>query len=256
VQPAGSTPTDHRCLMRWRGALCTTGRQTLTTLIRTVRHQATGPVASAPWVCSPRHGSAWAWARRWLPVRLTSGRSTGPVWLAGDDTVAERPASPSAARPGIARACARPTALPRLAGGLPGASCRCWSSGRARSDPGPSRCGWPGRGAPPGRGRRRHAIPPRRSCPGGCERASCAGGPRASAAWWGRPGTARARPPGVVAHPAATAQGSARGLGMPPCPRLLPRARLARGDARAGPATHGRRPQRWSHQRPSAGASR
>jgi hypothetical protein len=90
-QPGFSAPTDHRCLVLWRGAIWTTGRQTLTTLVRTVRHHATGHVSSYHRVFSQRRWSAWELARRWLTFLLTSVVPTGPGWLAGEETVAERP---------------------------------------------------------------------------------------------------------------------------------------------------------------------
>jgi hypothetical protein len=36
-QPSFSTPTYHRCLVLWLGAILTTGRQTITNILRTVR---------------------------------------------------------------------------------------------------------------------------------------------------------------------------------------------------------------------------
>src|SRR5262245_37526619 len=90
-QPAFSTPTYHRFLVLWLGAILTTGRQTITNIIRTVRPQAMGHVSSYHRVCSQRHWSAWELARRLLTFLLTHVLPTGPILLAGDDTVAERP---------------------------------------------------------------------------------------------------------------------------------------------------------------------
>jgi hypothetical protein len=45
-QPAFSTPTYHRFLVLWLGAILTTGRQTITNILRTVRHHAKGHVSS------------------------------------------------------------------------------------------------------------------------------------------------------------------------------------------------------------------
>jgi hypothetical protein len=42
-------------------------------------------------VFSPRRGSAWELARLLRTFLLHYVVPTGPVWLAGDDTVAERP---------------------------------------------------------------------------------------------------------------------------------------------------------------------
>ena len=90
-QPAFSTPTYHRFLVLWLGAILTTGRQTITTICRTVRHDTKGHVSSYHRVFSQRRCSAGELARRLLTVLLTSMVPTGPVLLAGDDTVAERP---------------------------------------------------------------------------------------------------------------------------------------------------------------------
>src|SRR5262245_26300887 len=90
-QPALSAPTDNRFLMLWLGAILTTGRQTLTTSIRTVRHQATGHGSSDHRVCSLRHWSAWELARLLLTFLLHHVVPTDPVLRAGDDTVTERP---------------------------------------------------------------------------------------------------------------------------------------------------------------------
>lgn len=90
-QPAFSTPTYNRFLVLWLGAILTTGRRTITNIIRTMRHHATGHVSSYHRVFSQRHWSAWELARRLLTFLLTYGLPTGPVLLAGDDTVAEHP---------------------------------------------------------------------------------------------------------------------------------------------------------------------
>jgi hypothetical protein len=90
-QPAFSTPTSNRFLVLWFGAILTTGRQTLTNIVRTVRHHATGHVSSYHRVFSQRRWSAWELARLLLTFLLNYVVPAGPVWLAGDDTVAERP---------------------------------------------------------------------------------------------------------------------------------------------------------------------
>jgi hypothetical protein len=91
LQPAFSTPTDHRFLVLWLGAILTTGRRTSTHICRPVRPDAQSPVASSHRVFSLRRWSAWELARRLLTFLLTSMVPMGPVWLAADDTVAERP---------------------------------------------------------------------------------------------------------------------------------------------------------------------
>jgi hypothetical protein len=90
-QPAFSTPTYHRFLVLLLGAILTTGRQTITNICRTVRHDAKGHVSSYHRVFSRRRWSTWELARRLLTFLLTAVVPTGPVVLAGDDTVAERP---------------------------------------------------------------------------------------------------------------------------------------------------------------------
>jgi hypothetical protein len=89
--PAFSTPTYHRFLVLWLGAIMTTGRQTITNLLRTVRHQANGHVSSYHRGFSTRRWSTWELARLLLAFLLNYVVPPGPVLLAGDDTVAERP---------------------------------------------------------------------------------------------------------------------------------------------------------------------
>ena len=90
-QPAFATPTSHRFLVLLLGAILTTGRQTITNIVRTVRHHATGHVSSYHRVFSQRRWSAWELARMLLTFLLNYVVPSGPVLLAGDDTVAERP---------------------------------------------------------------------------------------------------------------------------------------------------------------------
>jgi hypothetical protein len=90
-QPTVSTPTYHRFLVLWLGAMLTTGRRTITNICRTVRPYAQSHVSSYHRVFSPRRRSAWKLARRLLTFLLTYMVPMGPVLLAGDDTVAERP---------------------------------------------------------------------------------------------------------------------------------------------------------------------
>ena len=90
-QPSFSTPTYHRFLVLLLGAMLTTGRQTITNILRTVRHHAKGHISSYHRVFSQRRWSSWELARMLLTFVLTYVVPTGPVLLAGDDTVAERP---------------------------------------------------------------------------------------------------------------------------------------------------------------------
>ena len=92
LQPTFSPPTSPRFLVRWLGAILTTGRRTITNICRTVPPDAQSHVASDHRVLSPRRWSAWKLARRLLTCLLTYRGSMGPVLLAGDETVAERPA--------------------------------------------------------------------------------------------------------------------------------------------------------------------
>jgi hypothetical protein len=90
-QPTCSTPTYNRFLVLLVGALLTTGRRTITNLLRIVGHQAPGHMSSSHRVFSRRHWSPWALAQGLLRFLLAYVVPTDPVFLAGDDTVAERP---------------------------------------------------------------------------------------------------------------------------------------------------------------------
>jgi uncharacterized protein YerC len=90
-QPAFSTPTYNRFLVLLLGAILTTGRQTITNLLRTVSYHAQGPASSYHRVLSQRRWSSWELARMVMAFLLTYIVPKGPVFLAGDDTVAERP---------------------------------------------------------------------------------------------------------------------------------------------------------------------
>jgi DDE superfamily endonuclease len=90
-RPTFSTPTYHRFLVLMLGALLTTGRQTITNILRTVRHHGQGHLSSYHRVFSQRRWSMWALARLLITFLLDHVVPPGPVLLAGDDTVAERP---------------------------------------------------------------------------------------------------------------------------------------------------------------------
>jgi hypothetical protein len=62
-RPAFSTPTYHRFLILALAAVLTTGRRTVTNLLRTVQVQALGHASSYHRVFSRRRWSAWALAR-------------------------------------------------------------------------------------------------------------------------------------------------------------------------------------------------
>src|SRR4030095_6072411 len=83
-QPAFTQPTYHRFLVLLLGALLTTGRCTITNLLRTVRPQGAGHISSYHHVFSQRQWSTWRLARALLAFLLTHVVPTGPVFLAGD----------------------------------------------------------------------------------------------------------------------------------------------------------------------------
>jgi SRSO17 transposase len=90
-RPAFSTPTYHRFLVLVLAAVLTTGRRTVTNLLRTVRYQAHGHGSSYHRVFSQRRWSTWALARALITFLLDHVVPSGPVLLAGDDTVTEHP---------------------------------------------------------------------------------------------------------------------------------------------------------------------
>jgi hypothetical protein len=90
-RPAFSTPTYHRFLILVLAAVLTTGRRTVTNLLRTVRYQAQGHASSYHRVLSQRRWSTWALARALITFLLEHVIPPGPVLLAGDDTVTEHP---------------------------------------------------------------------------------------------------------------------------------------------------------------------
>jgi hypothetical protein len=90
-RPAFSTPTYHRFLVLTLAAVLTTGRRTVTNLLRTVRFQAQGHASSYHRVLSQRRWSTWALARALITFLLDHVVPSGPVLLAGDDTVTEHP---------------------------------------------------------------------------------------------------------------------------------------------------------------------
>jgi hypothetical protein len=90
-RPAFSTPTYHRFLVLVLAAVLTTGRRTITNLLRTAREKAPGHMSSYHRVFSYRRWSAWALARLLLTFLLDHVIPPGPVLLAGDDTVTEHP---------------------------------------------------------------------------------------------------------------------------------------------------------------------
>jgi hypothetical protein len=90
-RPAFSAPTYHRFLVLVLAAVLTTGRRTVTNLLRTVREKAPGDMSSYHRVFSHRRWSAWVLARLLITFVLDHVVPPGPVLLAGDDTVTEHP---------------------------------------------------------------------------------------------------------------------------------------------------------------------
>jgi hypothetical protein len=91
LRPTFSTPTYHRFLVLLFAAILTTGRRTVTNLLRTVRFQVQGHISSYHRVFSQRRWSAWALSRTVITFLLDHVVPPGPVLLAGDDTVTEHP---------------------------------------------------------------------------------------------------------------------------------------------------------------------
>jgi hypothetical protein len=90
-RPVFSTPTYHRFLVLVLAAILTTGRRTVTNVLRTVQYQAPGHISSSHRVLSQRRWSTWALARTLVTCLLDSVLPPGPVRLAGDDTVTAHP---------------------------------------------------------------------------------------------------------------------------------------------------------------------
>jgi glycogen phosphorylase len=68
-RPAFSTPTSHRFLVLVLAAVLTTGRRTVTNLLRTAREKAPGHRSAYHRVFSQRRWSAWVLARMLMPPR-------------------------------------------------------------------------------------------------------------------------------------------------------------------------------------------
>jgi DDE superfamily endonuclease len=222
----------------WRGAILTTGRRTITTILRTVRQHATAHVSAYHRVFSQRRWSAWEPARMRLAFLLNYVVPPGPVLLAGDETVAERPGpqvfGQGRHRDGVRSThsstayrwgpkwvvvsglvtlpfAGRPWALPGLV-----ALDRepAWDQAHGTRHQTPAHLA-----------RRRWArvvrwFPARQGIFGGIL------------------GMVPARLHGFVARTGVTAHGSASFMVMPPCTNLLPRARLAPWDARGCKASN------------------
>jgi DDE superfamily endonuclease len=134
-RPAFSMPTSHRFLVLVLAAVLTTGRRTVTDLLRTAREKAPGPMSASHRVFSQRRWSAWALARLLITCLLDHVVPPDPVLLAGDDTVTEPP-GPRVLGQGWHCDGVRSTHRD-AAGAISGWSCRCSSSSRSRHGPGP-----------------------------------------------------------------------------------------------------------------------
>lgn len=87
--PVFSQPTYQRFLVLLVAAILTTGRRTVSNLLRTVPGLAPGGPSSDHRVFSKRRWSALLLARLPATFILDHGVADGPVFLAGDDTVDE-----------------------------------------------------------------------------------------------------------------------------------------------------------------------
>jgi len=90
-RPAFSIPTYQRFLVLVLATVRTTGRRTITNLLRTIRSQALGQMSSYHRVFSQRLWSSWGLARALITFLLDHVVPPGPVLLAGDDTFTEHP---------------------------------------------------------------------------------------------------------------------------------------------------------------------
>ncbi len=82
-------PTAKRLLHLMVGAILTTGRRTISHLLRAIRGLAPGHPSSYHRVFSRRRWSLWPWARGLADLILRHWVPEGSVLLAGDDTVDE-----------------------------------------------------------------------------------------------------------------------------------------------------------------------
>ena len=87
--PVFFQPTYQRFLLLTVAAILTTGRRTVSNLLRTVGDLAPGDPSSYHHVLSMRHWSTMALARILIRFILDHCVADGPVLLAGDDTVDE-----------------------------------------------------------------------------------------------------------------------------------------------------------------------
>jgi DDE superfamily endonuclease len=124
-RPTFCTPTYHRFLVLVLAAILTTGRRTVSNLLRTVRFKAPGHVSSDHRVFSQRRWAAWTVAHALITCLLDHVVPPGPVLLAGDDTVTGPLAPRCVARGAIAMGCSRLTAIRPIAGAIHGWLGRC-----------------------------------------------------------------------------------------------------------------------------------
>ena len=131
-------PTYQRFLVLLLAAVLTTGRRTVSNLLRTAAGLAHGDASSFHRVLSKRRWSTLALARILARFILDHWVPEGPVFLAGDDTVDEHRGAKVYGKGCHRDPVRRPIPTPPSAGGTNGSSWRSWSS--SPSLPGPGRC--------------------------------------------------------------------------------------------------------------------
>jgi hypothetical protein len=91
VAPPFTHPTFQRWLLWCLAAIVTPGRRTISNRLRTVNGLVSGHPSSYQRVFSHRRGTLWGLSHALASFILTHWVPTGPVTLAGDDTVEEHP---------------------------------------------------------------------------------------------------------------------------------------------------------------------
>lgn len=86
---AFSDPTYMRWLLLMQAAILTTGRRTVSNMLRTQQNLATGDPSSYHRVFSKRRWSLWPLGRALASFIIKRWAPSGPIFLAGDDTVTE-----------------------------------------------------------------------------------------------------------------------------------------------------------------------
>ena len=205
-------------------AVLTTGRRTVTNLLRTVRCQAQGHVSSYHRVRSQRRWSTWALARTLITFRLDHVVPSGPVLLAGDETVTEHP-GPHVFGQGRHRDGVRST---------PSYTAYRWGHkwvvdvgahqvARVPPGPGPYRSWWPCTVRRNGIACTARGIRRQPTSPGCCWPAWYAGFRSVTSSLWVTRAMARARRPDCAVSAIVISPWSASLMGMPPLSEPPPR---------------------------------